>query len=149
MCDATAGPVGAEVLALSCRYGGIAGMVERSTRTPSGCRGLGTCAVAARSDPARLMSFHGCGDELAALRKATEASVVPFGMPGVAGSAEGTAYPAAQAAAPTSAVPTAAPAYSGANNYQAGLTSLTWSRRMAAESSPSSAVSCASSTRPE
>jgi hypothetical protein len=76
------------------------------------------------------MSFHGCGDELAALRRAAEASVGPFGLPGVAGSAEGTAYPAGRAAgaptaagadAPASAAPAAAPAYSGTNDYQAGV----------------------------
>ncbi|HEX3311500.1 MAG TPA: beta-propeller domain-containing protein, partial [Streptosporangiaceae bacterium] len=90
---------------------------------------------AAGSGPARLMSFHGCGDELAALRRAAEASVGPFGLPGVAGSAEGTAYPAGRAAgapaaagegaraaaAPATAAPTAAPAYSGTNDYQAGV----------------------------
>jgi hypothetical protein len=76
------------------------------------------------------MSFHGCGDELAALRRAAEASVGPFGLPGVAGSAEGTAYPAGRAAgaptaagadAPASVAPAAAPAYSGTNDYQAGV----------------------------
>jgi Beta propeller domain len=91
--------------------------------------------IAAWSDPARLMSFRGCGDELSALRKAAEASVGPFGLPGVAGSPEGTAYPAAQAAgaptaagagapaaaAPASTAPTVAPAYSGTNDYQAGV----------------------------
>jgi hypothetical protein len=90
---------------------------------------------AARSGPAQLMSFHGCGDELAALRRASEASVGPFGLPGVAGSAEGTAYPAGKAAgaptaagagapaaaAPATAAPAAAPAYSGTNDYQAGV----------------------------
>jgi len=74
------------------------------------------------------MSFHGCGDELAALRRAAEASVGPFGLPGVAGSA----YPAGEAAgvptaagagapaaaAPATAAPAAAPAYSGTNDYQ-------------------------------
>ena len=81
------------------------------------------------------MSFHGCGDELAALRRAAEASVGPFGLPGVARSAEGTAYPAGKAAgaptaagagapaaaAPATAAPAAAPAYSGTNDYQAGV----------------------------
>ena len=106
----------------------------------SGCTGGAVRSAvhqdsAARSGPARLMSFHGCGDELAALRRAAEASVGPFGLPGVAGSAEGTAYPVGQvagpsaaagagtpaAAAPASAAPPAAPAYSGTNDYQAGV----------------------------
>jgi Beta propeller domain len=67
------------------------------------------------------MSFHGCGDELAALRKAAEASVGPFGLPGVAGvpTAAGAGAPAA--AGPATAAPTAAPAYSGTNDYQAGV----------------------------
>ena len=61
----------------------------------SGCTGGAVRSAvhqdsAARSGPARLMSFHGCGDELAALRRAAEASVGPFGLPGVAGSAEGS-----------------------------------------------------------
>jgi len=30
------------------------------------------------------MAFHGCDDALAALRKAAEASVGPFGLPGAA-----------------------------------------------------------------
>src|SRR5207244_2415821 len=185
MCDATAGPVDAQVLALSCRYrhrgnGGAGqpdamrlpwvgdlcrccaivtapaepalGYSRRSGMTRhlgckdaavvagcllviSGCTGGAVRSaahqdIAARSGPARLMSFHGCGDELAALRKAAEASVGPFGLPGVAGSAEGTAYPAGRAAgaptaagadAPASVAPAAAPAYSGTNDYQAGV----------------------------
>ena len=101
----------------------------------SGCTGGAVRSAvhqdsAARSGPARLMSFHGCGDELAALRRAAEASVGPFGLPGVAGSAEGPAYPAGRAAgaptaagadAPASVAPAAAPAYSGTNDYQAGV----------------------------
>jgi len=106
----------------------------------SGCTGGAVRSAvhqgsAARSGPAQLMSFHGCGDELAALRRAAEASVGPFGLPGVAGSAEGTAYPAGKAAgvptaagagapaaaAPATAAPAAAPAYSGTNDYQAGV----------------------------
>src|SRR5205823_8112621 len=63
-------------------------------------------------------------------RRAAEASVGPFGLPGVAGSPEGTAYPAGRAAgaptaagadAPASVAPAAAPAYSGTNDYQAGV----------------------------
>src|SRR6266571_2851271 len=165
MCDATAGPVGAQGLALSCRCGyrgnGGAGQLDairrpwvgdlcrcceivaalaepalgRSRRSGmtrhlgckdaavvagcllviSGCTGGAVRSaahqdIAARSGPARLMSFHGCGDELAALRKAAEASVGPFGLPGVAGSAEGTAYPAAQAAGAPPAAGAGAPA---------------------------------------
>ena len=77
-----------------------------------------------RSGPVRLTSFHGCGEELAALRKAAEASVGPYGLPGLASSVNGTAYPvaaagAAQAAA--AAAPAAVPAYSGTNDYVAGV----------------------------
>src|SRR5690348_2279705 len=59
--------------------------------------------VAARSGPVRLTSFHGCGGVLAALRKAAEASVGPYGLPGPASSVNGTAYPAAAAGAPQAA----------------------------------------------
>jgi Beta propeller domain len=86
-----------------------------------------------RSGPVRLTSFHGCGEELAALRKAAEASVGPYGLPGLASPASGVAYPAAAArapraaagapaaAAPDEAAPAAAPAYSGTNDYVAGV----------------------------
>src|SRR5213595_800510 len=84
--------------------------------------------VAIGSGPVRLTSFHGCGEELAALRKAAEASVGPYGLPGLASSANGMAYPVAEAAgagvaaaAPAAAVPAAAPAYSGTNDYVAGV----------------------------
>jgi Beta propeller domain len=84
--------------------------------------------VAVQPGPARLASFHGCGEELAALRKAAEASVGPYGLPGLASSANGMAYPVAEAAgagvaaaAPAAAVPAAAPAYSGTNDYVAGV----------------------------
>src|SRR6266550_7351625 len=81
------------------------------------------------SGPVRLTSFHGCGEELAALRKAAEASVGPYGLPGLTSSVNGTAYPAAVAGAPqaaaaagaAAAAPAAAPAYSGTNDYQAGV----------------------------
>src|SRR5260370_39995257 len=56
--------------------------------------------VAARSGPVRLTSFNGCGEELAALRKAAEASVGPYGLPGLASSVNGTVYPAAAGGAP-------------------------------------------------
>jgi hypothetical protein len=77
----------------------------------------------------RLTSFHGCGEELAALRKAAEASVGPYGLPGQASSVNGTAYPAAAAGAPqaaagagaAAAAPAAVPAYSGTNDYVAGV----------------------------
>jgi len=91
----------------------------------------------AQSMPVRLTSFHGCGEELVALRRAAEASVGPYGLPGLASSANGTAYPASAAgparaaagagdatapaaAAPASAAP-AAPAHSGTNDYVAGV----------------------------
>ena len=96
--------------------------------------------------PVRLTSFHDCGDELAALRSAAEASVGPYGLPTVAGSADSTAYPlaaggvfppagarmdapaagaaaepAGSAAAASGAASTATPAYSGTNDYVAGV----------------------------
>ena len=82
-----------------------------------------------RSGPVRLTSFHGCGEELAALRKAAEASVGPYGLPGLASSVNGTVYPAAAAGAPraaagagaAAAAPAAVPAYSGTNDYVAGV----------------------------
>jgi hypothetical protein len=85
--------------------------------------------AAMRSGPVRLTSFHGCGEELAALRKAAEASVGPYGLPGLASSVNGTAYPAAAAGAPRAAAgagaaataPAAGPAYSGTNDYVAGV----------------------------
>ena len=85
--------------------------------------------VAVRSGPVRLTSFHGCGEELAALRKAAEASVGPYGLPGPASSVNGTAYPAAAAGAArprpgrraAAAAPAAVPAYSGTNDYVAGV----------------------------
>src|SRR5690349_9959809 len=100
----------------------------------SGCTG-GTAQravhqhVAIRPGPVRLTSFHGCGEELAALRTAAEASVGPYGLPGLASSANGTAYPAAAAGAAraaagagaTAAAPAAVPAYSGTNDYVAGV----------------------------
>ena len=83
--------------------------------------------VAVRSGPVRLTSFHGCGEELAALRKAAEASVGPYGLPGLASSVNGTVYPAAAAGAAHAAAgagaaaPAAVPAYSGTNDYVAGV----------------------------
>src|SRR5260370_40556457 len=59
--------------------------------------------VAVQSGPVRLTSFHGCGEELVALRKAAEASVGPYGLPGLASSANGTADPAVAARAPPAA----------------------------------------------
>jgi Beta propeller domain len=99
----------------------------------SGCTGAVRSAahqdVAVRSGPVRLTSFHGCAEELAALRKAAEASVGPYGLPGLASSANGTAYPAAAAGASyaaagagaAAAAPAAVPAYSGTNDYVAGV----------------------------
>src|SRR5690349_8336131 len=99
----------------------------------SGCTG-GTAQravhqhVAIRPGPVRLTSFHGCGGELAALRKAAEASVGPYGLPGLASSVNGTAYPAAAGtpraaagAGAAAAAPAAVPAYSGTNDYVAGV----------------------------
>jgi hypothetical protein len=89
--------------------------------------------VAVQSGPVRLTAFHGCGEELVALREAAKASVGPYGLPGLASSPNGAAYPAAaagvprtaaragDAAAPAAAAPTAAPAYSGTNDYVAGV----------------------------
>ena len=82
-----------------------------------------------RSGPVRLTSFHGCAEELAALRKAAEASVGPYGLPGLASSVNGAVYPAAAAGAPraaagagaAAAAPAAVPAYSGTNDYVAGV----------------------------
>ena len=90
--------------------------------------------VAVRSGPVRLTSFHDCGEELAGLRRAAEASVGPYGLPGLASSVNGTVYPASAAGAPqaaagtsaaaagaSAAAPAAAPAYSGTNDYVAGV----------------------------
>src|SRR5512142_1251375 len=83
--------------------------------------------VAIRSGPVRLTSFHGCGAERAALRKAAEASVGPYGLPGPASSVNGTPDPAAADGAPraaagaAAAAPAAVPAYSGTNDYVAGV----------------------------
>jgi hypothetical protein len=94
--------------------------------------------VGVQSGQVRLTSFDGCGEELVALRTAAEASVGPYGLPGLASSANGTAYPAAAgvappaaagagdaaapaAAAPAATAPATAPAYSGTNDYVAGV----------------------------
>ena len=100
----------------------------------SGCTGGAVRSAAhrdgaVRSGPVRLTSFHGCGEELAALRTAAEASVGPYGLPGLASSANGTAYPAAAAGAAhaaagagaAAAAPAAVPAYSVTNDYVAGV----------------------------
>jgi hypothetical protein len=85
---------------------------------------------------ASLTAFHSCSDALAALRGAAEASVTPYGMPKVAGasprtgvayaaSGVATAPEAAAAAAPTGGgaanSSAAIPAYSGTNDYTAGV----------------------------
>ena len=85
---------------------------------------------------ASLTAFHSCSDALAALRGAAEASVTPYGMPKVAGasprtgvayaaSGVATAPEAAAAAAPTGGGAAnsspAIPAYSGTNDYTAGV----------------------------
>src|SRR5260221_5400043 len=94
--------------------------------------------VAVQSGPVRLTSFHGCGEELVALREAGAGSVGPYGLPGLASSAAGAAYPAGAtrapqaaagaadaaapaAAAPARAAPPAAPAYSGTYDHLAAL----------------------------
>jgi Beta propeller domain len=83
---------------------------------------------------ASLTAFHSCSNALAALRGAAEASVTPYGMPQVAGaspragvayaaSGVATAPEAAAAAAPAggAASSSGAPAYSGTNDYTAGV----------------------------
>jgi Beta propeller domain len=87
---------------------------------------------------ASLTAFHSCSDALAGLRGAAEASVTPYGMPEVAGASSGTgvayaspgvatAPEAGAAAAPADAAggaassSAAAPAYSGTNDYTAGV----------------------------
>lgn len=95
---------------------------------------------------ATLTAFHSCREALAKLREATEASVTPYGLPtgtasyggGVmfpagARAADGAANPAAAVGAPhaaantgtagagTAGAGTAAPAYSGTNDYAAGV----------------------------
>jgi hypothetical protein len=77
------------------------------------------------ADQASLTAFRSCPDALAALRGASEASVTPYGMPTVAGASArtGVAYAASGAAtAPGAAAAAApAPAYSGTNDYTAGV----------------------------
>lgn len=84
---------------------------------------------------ATLTAFHSCREALVTLRKATEASLTPYGLPTVAASpGSGVMFPAgAPAAAPdgaantgtantgTAGAGTAAPAYSGTNDYTAGV----------------------------
>jgi hypothetical protein len=89
---------------------------------------------------ASLTAFRSCSDALAALRSAAEASVTPYGMPEMAGASSGpgaayaasgvaTAPEAGAAAAPADAAgpvggaasSSAAPAYSGTNDYTAGV----------------------------
>ena len=85
--------------------------------------------VAVQPGPARLASFHGCGEELAALHGWPEASVGPYGLPGLASSVNGTVYRAAAGGAPPAAAgmgaaaagSAAVPAYSGTNDYVAGV----------------------------
>jgi len=91
---------------------------------------------------AQLTAFHGCADALASLRKSAESSVGPYGLPATASASQGALSaegaggasvaagarvdaPAAAAAGAGSAaatsVPSASPAYSGTNDYQAGV----------------------------
>jgi uncharacterized secreted protein with C-terminal beta-propeller domain len=87
---------------------------------------------------ASLTAFNSCSDALAALRGAAEASVTAYGMPAAAGdssrtgvayasSGAATAPEAAAAAAPAADAgaaaggSAAAPAYSGTNDYTAGV----------------------------
>ena len=97
---------------------------------------------AANPMQAQLTAFRGCADALAGLRKAAESSVGPYGLPDTVSAYEG-AVPAVGAegaeAAPGTAVQApeaaaaaagsaagvsgtgASPAYSGTNDYQAGV----------------------------
>ena len=97
---------------------------------------------AANPRQAQLTAFHGCADALAGLRKAAESSVGPYGLPDTvsayagavpavgaegAEAAPGTAVQAPEAAAAAAGSAGgasgtgAAPAYSGTNDYQAGV----------------------------
>jgi Beta propeller domain len=101
---------------------------------------------AVRAGSVRLLAFHGCDDALAALRKATEASVGPNGLAGAATPADGRpaaqggpergvasapeaasaagaagAAGAASASGPAAPGPAAAPDYSGTNDYEVGV----------------------------
>lgn len=117
-----------------------AAIVTASVAVICGCTGGAPTALPHDGPPpvgpVRLTAFHGCGDELAGLRKAAEASVGPYGLPSVASSADGMSYPVAnsvavngamrdQAASGTSvAAPSAAAApqaHSGTNDYVAGV----------------------------
>src|SRR5262249_36479146 len=99
--------------------GGTGGAVQRAVHQNA----------AMPSGPVRLTSFHGCGEELAALRKAAEASVGPYGLPSLASSVNGAGYPTAAAGASraaagagaAAAAPAAVPAHSGTNDYVAGV----------------------------
>jgi hypothetical protein len=80
---------------------------------------------------ASLTAFRSCSGALAALRGAAEASVTPYGMPQVAGASPraGVAYaasgvataPEAAAAGGAASSSAVAPAYSGTNDYTAGV----------------------------
>jgi hypothetical protein len=86
---------------------------------------------------ASLTAFRSCSEALAGLRKATEASITQYGLPygGISGlpggmlksyaAGEGVAAAAGPAAAGAATAPLAAapasPAYSGTNDYQAGV----------------------------
>ena len=86
---------------------------------------------------ASLTAFHSCSGALAALRGAAEASVTPYGMPQVAGASSrtGVAYAASGVATAPEAAAAGAdgtaggaasssaadPAYSGTNDYTAGV----------------------------
>jgi Beta propeller domain len=78
-----------------------------------------------------LVAFNSCDDALTGLRHAAAASVGPYGLPGQSGVGFAAAEAApkamaagsdARAAAPSALAPdTAAPAYSGTNNHEAGV----------------------------
>jgi beta propeller domain-containing protein len=86
--------------------------------TMSGCTGTAvrppaTAGFAGPAGSVRLLSFHGCGDALAALRTAAEARVGPYGLAGGQTPADGGT--AAQGGAVAEPMPAAAGAAGGAS----------------------------------
>ena len=86
---------------------------------------------AANPVQAQLTAFRGCADALAGLRKAAESSVGPYGLPDTVSASEGAVpavgagtavdAPAAAATIAGTSGTSASPAYSGTNDYQAGV----------------------------
>src|SRR5215468_9074395 len=119
-------------------FASVAAMVALSA---AGCTGTGSSGDPSgrqgqpvRVIAARLTAFTSCADAIAGLRRAAEASVGPYGLPGGSGSTSGPvpmrgALPEnAAAGAPAAAVPgaaaasgTGAPAFSGTNTYVPGV----------------------------